>query len=156
MKYVLYTMLNSKSLGLFLFVLSGCAVVDHHGHEITPDQLKPIQVGVTTRDQVGKMLGTPSSVSPFNNATWFYMSKKTSRRAFLTPSVLESSITRLEFDEKGVVRSLCSLTEVDSKVVSHVARKTPTAGHEFGVVEQIFGNFGKFNGRDPDMGRGGP
>ncbi len=47
------------------------------------------------------------------------------------------------------------MTEVDRQVVAYVNRSTPTAGHEFGVLEQIFGNVGRFNGKDPDMGRRG-
>ena len=147
---------NFKVSCLLLAILSGCAVIDHHGHEIAPEQLNAIKVGRTTKEQVGKLLGTPSAVSTFNNATWFYMSKTTSTRAFFSPSVLQSSITRIEFDKKGVVQTLTSLTEADAKVISHVNRRTPTAGHEFGVVEQIFGNFGKFNGKDPDSGKTGP
>ncbi len=153
-------MLGSKNLKLsfllFAGLLSGCAVIDHHGHELTPEDLKVIQVGKTTRDQVGKRFGTPSAVSPFGNGTWLYMSKTTSRRAFLTPSVLRSSVTRIEFDKKSVVQGLTSLTEADERIISHVNRRTPTAGYEFGAVDQIFSNVGKFNGQDPDMDRGGP
>jgi len=152
-------MLRSKipTLSITLFcLLSGCAVIDRHGHEVSPDQLKPIQVGVTTKQQVGNLLGSPSAVSTFNNATWFYMSKTTSRRAFFDPIVLKSNITRIGFNDKDIVTSVDSLTEADSRVISHVSRQTPTSGQEFNVVEQIFGNFGKFNGKDPDASRGGP
>lgn len=140
---------------LFLVVLSGCATIDIRGHEVDPDQLKKIKVDVTTKEQIAELLGTPAAVSTFNNNTWFYMSDVTSTRAFLSPTTLKSNITRIEFDEKGRVRSLTSLTEADKGVVSYINRETPTAGHEFGVLEQIFGNVGRFNGKDPDMGRRG-
>ncbi len=140
---------------LFFLVLSGCATIDIRGHEVDMDQLKEIKVDVTTKEQVAELLGTPAAVSTFNNNTWFYMSDITSTRAFLSPTILKSNITRIEFDNKGKVKALTSLTEVDRGVVSYVNRETPTAGHEFGVLEQIFGNVGRFNGKDPDMGRRG-
>lgn len=138
-----------------IITLAGCATIENHGHEVDPEQLAQIQVGVTTRDQVGKLLGTPSSVSTFGDKTWFYMSDKIERRAFLTPTTLRSNITRIEFDNQGRVKGLDSVTEKDHQVISHISRETPTAGHEFGVLEQIFGNVGRFNGKDPDNERGG-
>ena len=135
---------------VLLLSLAGCATLDIRGHMVEPQQLAKIQVGTSTKEQVTQILGTPSSVSTFGNSTWFYMSEITSRRAFLSPSVLKSNITRIEFDGQGRVKSIDSLTEKDYQVVSHVRRSTPTSGHTFGVLEQIFGNVGRFNGKDPD------
>jgi len=125
-------------------------MIDIRGHEVAPARLAKIEVGKTTKKQVAELLGTPSSVSTFGNKTWFYMSERTQRRAFFSPFVLRSNITRIEFDDKEHVKSLDSLTEKDQVVISHVHRSTPTAGHTFGVLEQIFGNVGRFNGKDPD------
>lgn len=139
---------------VFFLSLTGCATIDIHGHEVDPDQLAKIEVGVTTKEQVAEILGTPSSVSTFGSKTWIYMSDKTQTRAFFTPTVLQSNITRFEFDAQGKVQLIDSLTEKDRQVVAHIHRSTPTAGHTFGVLEQIFGNFGRFNGKDPDNDRG--
>lgn len=137
-------------MSLLLLLLAGCATIDIRGHEVEPDQLAQIEVGKTTKEQVSQLLGTPTSVSPFGNSTWYYMSEETERRAFLTPTILRSNITRIEFDAENRVKSLDSLTEKDHQVISHITRQEPTAGHSFGVLEQIFGNFGRFNGKDPD------
>ncbi len=133
-----------------LIALSGCAVINIRGHEVDPVQLEKVKVGSTTKEQVAELLGTPSSVGTFGNKTWIYMSDTTQTRAFFPPYILKSNITRIEFDDKGRVASLDSLTEKDHRVISHVKRSTPTSGHSFGVLEQIFGNFGRFNGKDPD------
>lgn len=135
---------------MLLPLLSGCATIDIRGHEVEPEQLAKIEIGKTTKEQVSKLLGTPSSVSTFGNNTWYYMSEETERRAFFEPSVIRSNITRITFDEKNYVVSLDSVTEKDMQVVSHITRQEPTAGHSFGVLEQIFGNVGRFNGKDPD------
>ena len=135
---------------LLLPLLSGCATIDIRGHEVDPELLAKIEIGVTTKEQVGKLLGTPSSVSTFGTSTWYYMFEETQRRAFLAPSVLRSNITRIVFDEKNHVQLIDSVTEKDMQVISHITRQEPTAGHSFGVLEQIFGNVGRFNGKDPD------
>jgi outer membrane protein assembly factor BamE (lipoprotein component of BamABCDE complex) len=131
-------------------ILTGCATIDNRGHIVEPEQLEQIEVGVSTKEQVSELLGSPSSVSTFGNKTWYYMSETTQTRAFLDPTVLKSNITRIEFDDQGRVTNLNSITEIDKQVIAHVQRSTPTAGHTFGVIEQIFGNFGRFNGKDPD------
>lgn len=137
---------------ILLIGLTGCETIDIHGHEVDLDQLKKVNVGKTTKNQVKEIFGTPSAVSTFNNNTWFYTSDTTSTRAFFSPTILKSNVTRIEFDNKGIVQTLDSLTETDRMVVSHVYRTTPTAGYKFGVIEQLFGNIGRFNGKDPDMG----
>lgn len=135
---------------LLLPFLSGCVTIDIRGHEVEPEQLAKIEVGVTTKEQVSKILGTPSSVSPFGSSTWYYMFEETERRAFLSPSVVKSNITRIGFDAQNRVCTLDSVTEKDKQIIAHVSRQEPTAGHSFGVLEQIFGNVGRFNGKDPD------
>lgn len=140
---------------LLITCLVGCATIDNRGHDVHPDQLAKIKVGFTTKEQIAELLGTPSSVSTFGNKTWIYMSEVTKRRAFFTPQVLKSNVTRIEFDEQGKVKSLDSLTEKDKKIVFHIQRSTPTSGHTFGVLEQIFGNVGRFNGKDPDNDKPG-
>lgn len=89
-------------------------------------------------------------MSTFNDKTWLYLSETTRRRAFLSPSVLKSNTTRIEFDEQGKVKLIDSLTESNKQVFSHIRRETPTSGYSHGVLEQIFGNIGRFNGKDPD------
>lgn len=135
---------------LNLASLTGCAIINVRGHEVDPAQLEQINVGTTKKEDVAKILGTPSSVGTFGNKTWIYMSDVTSTRAFFNPVILKSNVTRIEFDCNDVVASIDSLTEKDKQVISHIQRTTPTSGHQFGVIEQIFGNFGRFNGRDPD------
>jgi outer membrane protein assembly factor BamE (lipoprotein component of BamABCDE complex) len=136
---------------ILLPLLSGCTTIDIHGSEVEPEQLAQIKIGVTTKDEVRKLLGTPSSVAPFGNSTWYYMFEETERRAFFDPKVVRGSITRIEFDEQNRVVCFNCLSDKDYQTVAHNPREEETSGHSFGVVEQIFGNFGQFNGKDPDQ-----
>jgi len=135
---------------LFSLVLGGCATIDNRGHEVDSDHLAKIKAGVTTKEQVRKLLGTPSCVSTFDNSTWYYMSAETQRRAFFSPQVTKSNIMRIEFDAENRVKVVDLLNEKDMQVVAHVTREEPTSGHTFSVLEQLLGNVGRFNGKDPD------
>src|SRR5256885_886963 len=58
--------------------LPACApTVDKRGNLPEPDKLAEIRPGATTRDEVSKILGTPSSISVFNEKTWYYISRRT-------------------------------------------------------------------------------
>jgi outer membrane protein assembly factor BamE (lipoprotein component of BamABCDE complex) len=60
--------------------LQGCSpTVDKRGNLPEPDKLAEIRPGATTRDEVSKILGTPSSTSIFDEKTWYYISRRTSR-----------------------------------------------------------------------------
>lgn len=147
---------SAFKLSLFFSIgLTACAIIDNRGHVVDPNQLTSLKVGVSTKEQVTELLGTPSSVSTFGSKIWFYMSETTQRRAFFSPIVLKSNVTRIEFDGQSKIKSIDSLSEKDKQVISHIQRSTPTSGHEFGVLEQIFGNVGRFNGKDPDNDRRG-
>jgi outer membrane protein assembly factor BamE (lipoprotein component of BamABCDE complex) len=70
----------SAALGVAL-VASGLAAcvptVDQRGNLPEPDKLAGIRPGATTKDEVAKILGTPSSTAVFDNKTWYYISRRT-------------------------------------------------------------------------------
>lgn len=125
-------------------------MVDIRGHEVAPEQLQKIGIGVSTKEQISKLLGTPSVVSPFDNNTWYYMFEETERRAFFTPSVVKSSTIRITFNDQNQVISIDSVADDERQDISPNPRTERTAGYSDSILKQIFGNVGRFNGKDPD------
>lgn len=142
---------NLLALSVSLIALTACApTIDTHGHQVLAHQLEPIKIGETSKDQVAQILGTPSSVSTFQDKTWYYISETRERQGFLMPNTLESQVTSIAFDDKGIVSGINFRGQEHRQDIKHVARKTPTSGHSFGFLEQMFGNVGRFGGKDPD------
>src|SRR5690348_471033 len=74
-------------------LLSACVPnVDQRGNLPEQDKLAEIHPGTTTKDQVAKILGTPSSTSIFDDKRWYYISRKTKQVAFLDPDVLDQQV----------------------------------------------------------------
>src|SRR5438067_10496694 len=137
-------------------LVSCAAAVDQRGHLPNPDKLAEIHAGSTTKDEVAKILGTPSSVSVFNNdKSWYYISRRTSQTAFFEPNVLDQQVYIVEFDDQGVVRAVDHKLLEDGKEITPVARATPAPGRELSFLEQLIGNLGKFNGGSGGGGSGG-
>jgi outer membrane protein assembly factor BamE (lipoprotein component of BamABCDE complex) len=137
--------------------LVSCApAVDQRGNLPNPDKLAEIHAGSTTKDEVAKILGTPSSVSVFNNdKSWYYISRRTSQTAFLDPDVLDQQVYIVNFDDQGVVKAVDHKVLEDGKEVTPVARATPAPGRELSFLEQLIGNLGKFNGSGGGSASGG-
>ena len=59
-------------------MLAGCAVSeDQRGNLPDPEKLAQVQPGTTSKEQVIKILGSPSSESTFDDDVWYYISRKT-------------------------------------------------------------------------------
>ena len=121
--------------------------MDQRGNLPNPDKLAEIHTGSTTKDEVAKLLGTPSSVSVFaNDKAWYYISRRTSQTAFFDPDVLDQQVYVVNFDDQGVVKAIGHKALEDRKEITPVARATPAPGRELSFLEQLIGNLGKFNG----------
>ena len=146
---------------LVALALAACQpTIDQRGNLPDKSKLAEIEPGVTTKEMVSQMLGTPSSVSTFGDKTWYYISRRTEQTSFFEPEVLDQQVVVVAFDEGGVVREVQHLNLADSRPVDPSSRETPSAGRELGFVEQLIGNLGKFNpnggvGRSFRRGTGG-
>src|SRR5262252_4728556 len=152
---------HSASIRRLFLLLSATAVVscapavEQRGNLPNPDKLAEIRAGSTTKDEVAKILGTPSSVSVFNNdKSWYYISRRTAQTAFFEPDVLDQQVYIVNFDDHGVVRAVDHRILEDGKEITPVARATPAPGRELSFLEQLIGNLGKFNGAGPSSGGG--
>jgi outer membrane protein assembly factor BamE (lipoprotein component of BamABCDE complex) len=137
--------------------IAGCAAsVEQRGHLPGPDKLAEIHAGSTTKDEVVKTLGTPSSVSVFNSdKSWYYISRRTAQTAFFDPAVLDQQVYIIRFDDQGVVKAVDHKALQDAEEITPVARATPAPGRELSFLEQLIGNLGKFNGSGGSAGGGG-
>ena len=73
--------------------------------------------------------------------------------AFFDPDVLERSVLVVSFTDEGVVGEKQVYTLEDGKDVSPVGRVTPTEGKKLTVLQQLFGNIGRFTGAGNEQPR---
>src|ERR1051325_5638108 len=77
-------------LGALALLLAGCApTIDQRGNLPDETKLATIKPGLTTKETVSQLLGTPSSISTFNDKTWYYISRRTEQTAFFAPDVID-------------------------------------------------------------------
>ncbi len=119
--------------------------ISARGNLPTVDQLSQIKPGVTDKASVTALLGSPSSVASFDDTTWYYISQKSEELAFFKPEAVNPEVVAVVFDKDGVVKDVHKTSSTAPHTIEPVARTTPAPGKELSFIEQLIGNFGKFN-----------
>ena len=135
---------------VMILVLAACSGgLSTHGNITDAEAVESFEPGVTTRDEVAQILGTPSATSPFGEERWFYVGERIRRIAFLDPEILERRILVVHFDSDGVLSKIETLDENDGREIEVVDRKTLSLGRSPTFLQQIFGNIGRFGNPEP-------
>lgn len=135
---------NFCSLCLVIF-LAACANNVNSGHLKEDEALTSIKAGTTTRAEVARQLGSPSSESSFAPKSWYYISSIKRTRSLFAPKIVDEHTVEIAFDSNDVVSGVKEYSLKDSKDIQIVKRVTPTEGQHLGFFEQIFANLGRFN-----------
>ncbi len=148
---VLSKLRSLLALALFCSVLTACAPrVDYRGAQIDEDRLKQVEVGVSTEPQVNALLGSPSTTSTFQQwgTVWYYISSETEAVAFMAPELIDQQVLAILFGKDGKVSEIKRYGIKDGRQVAFVSRETPTKGKDITLLEQLLGNFGRFNNQN--------
>lgn len=113
------------------------------GHAVDPELMSQINVGVSTRDDVAALLGSPTATGTFEDDNWFYISSVTRQRPGRALAVEDQQVVMVRFDAGGIVREVRRLGRDDGRDVRVVQRETPSPGTERTLMQQLFGNLGR-------------
>jgi len=130
--------------------LNACTPVKATRGNIVEDfRLTEITPGVSTRTNVLRSLGSPTTRAPFDPNIWYYIGQETEKRGIFDPEVVEEKIVVVAFNEEGIVEVV---EEIDANRIDIPTSndETPTGGNEITVMEQLLGNIGRFNRPDSD------
>lgn len=137
--------------------LGGCSArVSNNGNMVSDERLQALRVGQTSEGDVLRDLGTPTAVATFDRNTWYYVGQVTSRLGPFRPEALERRVVTLRFDDAGVLAGVDTKSLADGNEVAVSDRATPTPGTEMTLIQQIFGNVGRFPGMGGSATRGVP
>ena len=125
--------------------VTGCAPTkSNRGNLVEDFRLSEITPGISTRTNVLKSLGSPTTTAPFDDNIWYYIGQKMEKKGIFDPKVVDERVIVVAFNDKGIVETM---EDVDSErlEVPTVRRKTHTGGNDVTVLEQLLGNVGRFN-----------
>jgi outer membrane protein assembly factor BamE (lipoprotein component of BamABCDE complex) len=138
------TLCHISVIAAFSIGLAACTpTVANRGNIVDPDKLAELKVGETSREDVAKILGSPTQVGTFDETVWYYFGRSTEQYSFLDPKVVNQRAVEVHFDDSGILKSVQQLDPQAAKDLTPVARRTPTYGHETTILEQLVGNLGR-------------
>lgn len=133
---------------VFATALGACSpTINQRGNLADPELLSQITPGVTTRNDIEILLGSPSSITTFGDNTWYYIAARTETLAFYEPTVREQQVIAVDYDDNGTVTGVRGFDLDDAREVELVERVTPTSGKKLTILQQLVGNFGRFTDR---------
>ena len=139
-------------------LLGGCSYFSFppqvRGNKVSPDAMKELVPGTSTRADVTSLLGSPTAKASFDDNTWLYISEVTQPRVARMQGVDSQNVVELTFNDQGVLQSIKMLSGKDAKPVDVVSRTTPSPGSEATFMQQLLGNVGRFSAGPAGAGGG--
>ena len=128
---------------IFIFILncSGNKVSNYHGNKLLSSKYDIIEVNVTNKNDLIKIIGPPSSVSDFNENLWFYFERLKTNQSLVklgAQKIKKNNILIVELNNKGILKSKRILDLDDMNDIEYI--KTVTT-KEFKNDNFIYGIF---------------
>ena len=128
---------------IFIFILncSGNKVTNYHGTKLLNNKYEMIEVNVTNKNDLIKILGAPSTTSDFDKNIWFYFERLKTNQSLIklgAQKIKRNNILIVKLDNKGVLKSKELLDLNDMNDIKYI--KTVTT-KEFKNNNLIYGIF---------------
>ena len=128
---------------IFIFILncSGNKVTNYHGTKLLDNKYEMIEVDVTNKNDLVKIIGAPSTISDFNKNIWFYFERLKTNQSLIklgAQKIKKNNILIVKLDNKGILKSKELLDLNDMNDIKYI--KTVTT-KEFKNNNLIYGIF---------------
>ena len=134
---------------MFASLLASCAQpIEVHGNRITLKTFNAIKPGKTTKQKVLEQLGKPVITQDYGPESWIYVKSKSQKTVLLGQKFLDRTVVRVSFNNEGIATSVDIIPYNKHLKLKIATRKTPTAGQEITVFQQLIGNFGRFESKN--------
>ncbi len=120
---------------------SGNKVSNYHGNKLLSSKYDIIEVNVTNKNDLIKIIGPPSTISDFNENLWFYFERLKTNQSLVklgAQKIKKNNILIVELNNKGILKSKRILDLDDMNDIEYI--KTVTT-KEFKNDNFIYGIF---------------
>ena len=110
----------SKFFNIFLILtLSACSWLGTNQVGDVPEttRINAIKVGKHSKEDVARLLGSPTSITLFEKESWLYIESKEQKRVFFQPKEIERKVIQVTFNSNGNVEKVKQLSLEDGKKV---------------------------------------
>lgn len=136
----------SAAAFLGISVVACSPIVDYRGYLPKGEDIRKVQTGMS-KTEVEAILGSPSTTATITTSgdSYYYISSTVEQTAFFKPKVVDRKILAVRFDRDDRVEKFANYGLEDGIIIDFITRETPTRGKEFGILQQLFQNLGRFD-----------
>ena len=117
---------------IFSLIVTNCSfkkVVNHHGVSFLEKKEKKLFVNKTNKNDIIKILGSPSTISKFDNNIWIYIERKQTQselKNFGKMKIYENNVLVLEVSDYGLLKDkkLYNIDEMENINLSTATTKS--------------------------------
>tara|TARA_Y100001935_G_scaffold42283_1_gene34445 strand:+ start:450 stop:905 length:456 start_codon:yes stop_codon:yes gene_type:complete len=116
----------------FVINCSGNKVSNHHGSKLLYSKYDKIQINVTNKNDLIKIIGPPSSISNFDKNKWFYIERVKTNLSLLKlgkQKIKTNNILILEINQYGILENK-SIINIDKMNNVKFVKTTTTKDFE--------------------------
>lgn len=103
-----------------------------------------VQEGITSKERVLKIMGSPTIISNLDEETWIYYSEDSVKVLFFIPDIKERTILTFKFDKSEIVKDLERFNLSDeNQQMKFTSQYTEVSSNKIGFFKSIFSNVGQ-------------
>ncbi len=128
-----------------LIFLFGCIKNnDRNGYLFDLSDHHLLQEGVTSKEKVLKIMGSPTLITNFDDEAWIYYSEEVERVLFFMPKTTQRTIMVLKFDKDQIINSLekFDLSNEDQNL-KFASKYTEVKSNKIGFFKSLYSNVGQ-------------
>lgn len=134
------------AVALLVVLLAACtALYQNHGYVPRDADLEQVVVGESTREDVAKAVGRPSSTGLLTGGAWYYVGSRFRHFGPREPQEIDRQVVAISFDEGGTVENVERFGLEKGQVVVLSRRVTDSNIEGLSFLRQLLGNIGNIS-----------
>lgn len=123
--------------------VTGCSpTYSNHGYVPREEDLKKIEVGRSTTEDVTLIAGRPTAIGVLAGSSWYYVGSRFRQMGIRAPKEIDRQVVAVSFDDKGTVKNVERFGLQDGRVIVISRRVTESNVKGLGFLRQLLGNLG--------------
>ena len=93
---------------IFIVNCSGNKVSNYHGVKLLDKKINEIEVNITNKNDLIKLIGNPSTISDFDKNTWYYFERLKTNQSLIklgNQKIKKNNILIVNLDDYGIVKN---------------------------------------------------
>lgn len=124
---------------------SNCTIkTQDHGYDFDVNDFKKLKYSNTSKQEVRKIMGSPSAISSVDSNVWYYILLQTKNIAILKPKINKYKVLELKFNNNKL-SDLVVYTDNKLRKLDFNKWESPVHGNNESLIHDFFYNIGRFN-----------